>query len=161
MLNCSDLYSGLKWLGVEMTVEQMHTLMRRIDSDNDGLLDFVDFKRAFTTDGKGGINEEDSEEEGDEEDDGEGDGMKRLMGGFMSEEFPRFEIPELFADDSGNTRGAELSATTFTKFNVKIHQHKHFTEVWNTQGTMSRTKASIWAPNLMKAGAKRDRLRVR
>jgi len=50
MLTCSELFSGLQWLGLKMTSKQVHDLVRKIDSDNDGLVSFEDFKGAFHDD---------------------------------------------------------------------------------------------------------------
>ena len=46
-LTCSELYGGLTWLGLELEPEQVHSIVRRIDTDNDGLVSFEEFKAAF------------------------------------------------------------------------------------------------------------------
>jgi hypothetical protein len=46
-LSCSELYGGLTWLGLELEPEQIHSIVRRIDTDNDGLISFEEFKAAF------------------------------------------------------------------------------------------------------------------
>ena len=43
-LNCSELCSGITWLGLKLTETQIHDIVRCIDKDNDGLLSFVEFK---------------------------------------------------------------------------------------------------------------------
>ena len=46
-LTCSELYGGLTWLGLELEPLQIHSIVRRIDTDNDGLISFDEFKAAF------------------------------------------------------------------------------------------------------------------
>ena len=50
-LTCSELLSGVSWLGLRLREDQVHTIVRRFDSDGDGCLAFEDFKRAFHVDG--------------------------------------------------------------------------------------------------------------
>jgi hypothetical protein len=46
-LNCSQLYGGLDWLGLKLVPDQIQALVRELDSDHDGLLNFIDFKNGF------------------------------------------------------------------------------------------------------------------
>ena len=48
-LSCSELFGGLAWLGLEgaLDVPLIHALVRRVDSDGDGLVSMRDFRAAF------------------------------------------------------------------------------------------------------------------
>lgn len=47
LLNCSELYGALEWLGIKFTPNQVYDLVRRIAVDNEGLISYSDFKRVF------------------------------------------------------------------------------------------------------------------
>jgi hypothetical protein len=46
-MTSSELYSGLRWLGISPAVASVHALVTRLDSDADGLLSCDDFVAGF------------------------------------------------------------------------------------------------------------------
>jgi hypothetical protein len=47
-LSVEELYGGLTWLGVELTVIEMKALMAAVDSNADGNVSFAEFTAAFS-----------------------------------------------------------------------------------------------------------------
>ena len=47
VLGCTELYSGLCWLGLKVEPSDIYRLIRHIDSDNDGYITFFDFKSSL------------------------------------------------------------------------------------------------------------------
>jgi hypothetical protein len=47
LLTCSELYGALEWMNLRFTPNQVYELVRRIAVDNDGLINYADFKRVF------------------------------------------------------------------------------------------------------------------
>jgi hypothetical protein len=46
-MNCTELFSGAQWLGLSLSVEQTHDMVRAVDSDHDGLLTLRDWRAAL------------------------------------------------------------------------------------------------------------------
>eukprot|EP01052_Picozoa_sp_SAG31_P047575 SAG31_NODE_9580_length_1256_cov_1.287813_1_plen_195_part_10 len=51
LLTCSELYSGVRWLGLDLDVHHIHDIVRAIDANHDGLVTAEDFKNAFFVEG--------------------------------------------------------------------------------------------------------------
>ena len=47
-LTCSELYGGLLWLGMRVDPPMIHDIVRTIDTDCDGYVSWLEFKKAFT-----------------------------------------------------------------------------------------------------------------
>ena len=47
VLTCSELNSGLWWLGLQLEVPQVHNIVRSIDRDNDGIVDVEEIRDAL------------------------------------------------------------------------------------------------------------------
>ena len=136
-LTCSELYSAAKWLGLALSVEQVHAVVASIDTDNDGFLSFLDFKAGF-------------HEDGDEEDvlalfDG-ADAPQRPA----SLEIPQEQIPELNAGLAAESaKKIEIPEEVVRGFKVKlkpIDSSGDFRKVWNSEGTGARDLVSVWRP---------------
>ena len=69
----------------------------------------------------------------------------------------RHEITEL---GRAGQKAQDVSMDIILRFKVQRHKQKHFTELWNSQGTMSQAKISIWVPLLDKGMSKRNRKRI-
>eukprot|EP01052_Picozoa_sp_SAG31_P008167 SAG31_NODE_405_length_16084_cov_3.913982_10_plen_204_part_00 len=53
LLSCSELNAGFWWLGLKLPPEQIHSIVRAIDQDKDGLVSLSDFLAAFQVDASG------------------------------------------------------------------------------------------------------------
>lgn len=65
-LNCSELYGGLTWLGMDLTPPQIYNLMRSANTErgeNFGMLSFKEFATAFADPDLGGTAAEEVERE--------------------------------------------------------------------------------------------------
>ena len=49
-MSCSELYSALRWLQLQPSVDLVHEAMRRLDTDDDGCLTVDDFVCALQRD---------------------------------------------------------------------------------------------------------------
>ena len=137
-MTCSELFSATKWLGLELSVEQVHAVVRSIDSDSDGFLSFHDFKTGF-------------HEDGDEDD---------ILALFDSADasvrpseadVPQEQIPELNAALASDAEMAvEIPEEVVRGFKVKIKaidSSGDFKRVWTSEGTGARSFVSVWRPS--------------
>ena len=132
-LSCTELYSGVLWLGLPLTVPQVHDMVRTIDSDSDGFVSAFDFKRAFHV-------------EGDEE-----DVLREAADTDLSKRdaiiIPQHEIEELHRDaGTGGEEELETPDDVVQQFKVLSIDVGGFDEVWTSEGTMARSEVSVWAP---------------
>ena len=134
VLTCSEFYSGLCWLGLNIDVPQLHDIVRSIDSDSDGLISFGDFKKAFHDEGD---EQEVLSKNVDADDD-----LNNLL-------VPQKMIKEL-ADELNESEEVvtAIPDQVIHGFKVKPKAPTNFTRVWSSEDTMSREPVSIWAPTL-------------
>ena len=132
VLGCTELYSGMCWLGLAVKPEDIYRLIRHIDSDNDGYISFFDFKSALDM-YAGNVSVDKS---------------------FKKEEFnsvvPQQKIQEFYEMEDGAIRktSRKVSQGELQKFRVSQKPAIGYECVWTSRGTMSRAKCSIWIPNL-------------
>jgi hypothetical protein len=140
VMTCTELNSGLHWLGVELTVDQLHALVRSVDSDHDGLINVEDFKRAFEI-----VNTDDTDEPEMLASAGDDDQLSRPT-------IPLRPVKELHTDipetDVPQTVEVELTEEIIKAIKVKVHRQEKFNKVWTSVGTMTRTSVSVWAPDV-------------
>jgi hypothetical protein len=46
-ITASELYSALRWMGLEFSVQEVHDLIRKIATELEGAISYKDFKRVF------------------------------------------------------------------------------------------------------------------
>ena len=133
VLNCTELYSGMLWLGMTVTPENIYRLVRRIDSDRDGFVTFHDFKTSLDL-YAGNVSVDKS---------------------FDEEKFqtiiPQIRIKELIdLENIGRkvSKARRLSAKDLQKFRVSLKSPNGYECAWTSRGTMSRAKCSLWIPSL-------------
>ena len=140
-MTCSELHSAAKWLGLALSVEQIHAVVTSIDSDGDGFLGLQDFKTGF-------------HEDGDEEDvlalfDSESGG-----GGAVARpanlEIPQEQIAELnVALASDSEVAVDIPEEVVRGFKIKVKAIDavgDFKKVWTSEGTGARAFVSVWRP---------------
>ena len=130
-LNCSELYAALSWLGVELTPEDVYDVMRNGDSDHDGCLSFLDFSSTFRDPNNEMI-----------------DNQRRQV----SEEWTRVDIPpkiikELYELNKKIDKFVPTAITPkqLARLKVKVKECA-FDLVWSSEGSVSRSRVSIWRP---------------
>ena len=131
-LNCSELYAGITWLGLDLTPDDIYDIMRAYDSDKDGCLSYQDFSSTFKNpDAEAHQWLEGRSETGEE---------------FINIEIPPKLIRELY--DVGKEKKFEkrdIPPGVLEKLKVKIKKVPAFDKVWTSEGTNSRAKVSVWS----------------
>ena len=135
-ITCSELFSGCMWLGLELSLDAIHAVVRSIDSDNDGLIHVEDFKAAF-------------HEEGDEDE-------VLLIAGDLEEgvdpltvDIPQRKIAELSAGlnaEDNLVNAIDLPDELVKQYKLKLNSSKEVVEkVWdNAGGAGARSALSTW-----------------
>lgn len=149
-LNCSKLYGGITWLGLELSPDQLYSLMKHIDSNHDGYLSMEDFKHAFHKEGEtleGGHAMESSE-------------STRASARHLVIN-PR-PIKELYEMMEGNVKQmkVDISLKSLKGIKVKAQQHSNFIAVWDSRSIGARQQVSIWAPQTSVGVLQRNRDRM-
>ena len=146
-ITCSELFSGCIWLGLELTAEGIHAIVRSIDSDNDGLISVEDFKAAF-------------HEEGDEEE------VLNTCGDLeegvdpMSVDIPQRKISELSAAlnaDDEMVNAIELPDELVRQYKLKLGNcTEKLKKVWENSGGGGggRAALSVWSPTFGADGSR-------
>ena len=165
-LSCSELYGGLDWLGLRVTPGQIYDIVRNIDKENTGMVNFTEFRDAFHDDsegalaldtsstGAGGIDSGGGGGGGGEGDDGESKEGGMVTPDMIQPKFMRELNEEANVDKGGKGGGssdAPLEALPFAelkRFKFKIQKQSAFKSVWTSRGTMSRLKVSVWSPDV-------------
>jgi len=167
-ISCSELYSGLKWLGLRnVEPEQIYKIVQTMDSTGDGLVTFDEFVSAFTT----------------ARNSSRASGMAEHNAATPTSfsdrpadhsSIPRYQIPELNSElASTSTSGglaAENSSHMATKprdlasiahgFKIKIVKASSYNRIWESKGVLTQNKVSVWAPSLDAGFMHRNRLMV-
>ena len=136
LLTCSEMYSGIQWLGLDLDAPRIYDVVRAIDANHDGLLTSDDFKRAFFVEGDAELVLSRANAIAD------GEQLEEIK-------IPQSKIAELAQKETTDRQSIELTDMQIRKFKVELIQvDSSFTEMWTSKGTMARAKASIWAPNV-------------
>jgi hypothetical protein len=181
-LSCSELYGGLEWLGLELTPENIYDLVKRIDSNGDGLVSMADFKTAFHRKGEdveGGNGASalfgddavrssnalsagaDSENLASSEPRG---GLTLGRASMRNLTIPPKKIKELFQASTGDVvEGSSMNVTLkdIKGMKLKIQVQSNFNLVWDSRSIGSRINISTWEPSIThKKMVQRNRDRV-
>ena len=146
-LKCSEVYGALTWLGLDLRPEQVHDLVREIDSDHDGLVTLRDFKAAFAF------------ESADEEQRAvtAGQTQAALGGGGTKpvDKAPRPRAMQELHDETKKKQEVKLGHVppqVLQSVTAKLLEADGFDEVWNSRSTMSRTNVSVWSAHVGSGG---------
>ena len=148
VINCAELYGALEWLGIQgLSESQVHGVMRCLDKDKDGMLNLAEFKAAF---------QDPSPAE-----------LQALKAAavdavdYSDVVIPPKAIRELY--DTGNDRNAstvDLNVETVSHFKLKMKEIKDYHKIWTSQGSLTKSSASIWAGDLETSLLKQNRIRI-
>ena len=165
LIGCSELYSGLEWLGLHLVPSQVQDVVREMDKTGKGFVSFDEFRNAL------GIHKGEEEKEaaalldrqhtdvlrqqrGNSEDDAFGFGLSAIDGTSGRQApsdsvvmFERIEIETKQIQEIAQLNGDPgTSGTPGTKNIVKVlkdvkfytRKMTSFTRVWNTKKTKAR-----------------------
>jgi hypothetical protein len=173
-LTCSELYGGIEWLGLQVDPETIYTLVRNIDTDGDGLVNFDDFQNAFNrldvmlSKEEGGKTMAElswrsvmSGESSGTADGGEGSSAPSRSTIAITPK-PIKELSEaLVKKHEAAGQEVTITADKVARIKVKLVKLTNFVEVWNSKGSMGRSPVSVWAPDTRIGGMmKANRIRV-
>jgi hypothetical protein len=147
LVNCSELWGGLEWLGLpDLTPDQIHGLMRLLDHDNDGLLALHEFKQAFT-DARFSHSESLA---------------ARPCLDLSRIDIKRKAITEL-AMAGVHTRQrtrVSIGKAMLARIKIKACLQTQFDLIWNSSGLGAHTECGVWAPNVNLGVHKANRHRL-
>ena len=127
LVSAPELWRGLDWLGLKIDQVLIRDFFREVDKDKDGFINLEEFKGAV------GWNEE---EEG-------GQGMGTFQGAPI---LPPVPIP---GDKKAEVK---IPPPVLNGIKLKVRKITKFQKLWNSQGSMSRQKVSVWEP-IIQSGA--------
>mmetsp|Transcript_24616 Transcript_24616/g.56402 ORF Transcript_24616/g.56402 Transcript_24616/m.56402 type:complete len:579 (-) Transcript_24616:110-1846(-) len=124
LLNYAELYGGLEWLGLKMSPVLVRELLNKLDKDARGLVTLDAFKNAIGAD-------------------------EELTGdtSSLSIETP-IVLPKPPEDDGDGSGVVVIPPSILSHIKVKVKSVTNFSQVWNSRGSMSRSKVSVWEPVL-------------
>jgi Ca2+-binding EF-hand superfamily protein len=134
MLSGSELQAGLNWLGLKMDTMLLRHFMMELDKDKDGYINLEEFKQAV----------------GWEETDADVGNVVQYNG------VPLPPPPK----EVGHQHKLAIPAPVLAGIKVKVKRVGKFSNVWTSQGSMSREKGSVWEPADHKNSLKSNRAYV-
>ena len=135
LLNGEDLRRGMDWLGLKLDTALVGGFMTEVDKDRDGFINLEEFKAAVRF----------------EEDDDFQQSMAQFNGGMP--------LPPMPSDDTQKKK-VDIPEPVLGSVKVKVKKISKFSLVWNSQGSMSRYKSSVWEPVLPGGGLKQNKAAV-
>jgi len=125
-LDATELYSGLKWLGLDVKPDLVYFLIKTLDLTGEGTISFFEFKAVF---------------------DHGRDESKIVKGEYTKVEVPQFKIaPPPWLQKKENPKKRKLCSADFKFIIVKVDNVDRFKHVYNSKGAGSRSKVSVWRP---------------
>jgi Ca2+-binding EF-hand superfamily protein len=128
LLSYDDLKKGLAWLGLPLDQVLLLGFMKELDKDRDGFINLDEFKSAV---------------------DFEDDGTMAANAASFNNGMP---LPPMPDPNSKDKQVVNIPPPVLAAVKIKATKVKKFKLVWNSQGSMSRQKVSIWEP-VVQAGA--------
>lgn len=135
LLSGDDLKQGIEWLGLRLDSSLIHGFMKELDKDRDGFINLEEFKGAV----------------GFEDDGTMAENMAAFNGGMP--------LPPMPSAD-GEKKKVVIPEPVLRSVKVKVRKVTKFTLVWNSQGSMSRDKISVWSPNIDSGGFKQNKASI-
>ena len=130
MLNCSELYSGLRFLGLDFKPELVYDIIRNVDLDGNGGISFFEFKQTFTL-GRGGTD----------------DMGIHASGSFEPFTVKQFKIPELTDMMKEEERSQQtVTVSQLSKLSYHVERVGEFDSVWKSRGLGTRQKLAVYMP---------------
>ena len=162
VLMCSELYGGLTWLGMQLTPESIHEIVRHIDRTGEGRVCWNDFETALSQ----RTHEEKMDDNTTTSAKGSGGAWQseiKTQGRFRRVRIPPRPMPELWVDPRTKDIKAvhDIPLNVLNEIKVKIKTASNFNFVWDSKSTKARQRVSIWRPQLEKTfKIKRNKMRI-
>jgi len=121
LLNYDDLKRGLAWLGLPLDQVLLLGFMKELDKDRDGYINLDEFKAAVGF---------------------EDDGTMAANAAAFNNGMP---LPPMPSNDK-EKKAVKIPPPVLAAIKVKVKKITKFGLVWNSQGSMSRQKISVWEP---------------
>ena len=134
MLSGSELQAGLDWLGLKLDTMLLRQFMRELDKDKDGFINLEEFKQAV--------------------------GWEEAEGETTVAQYSGVPLPPPPKDAGGHKHKLAIPAPVLAGIKLKVKRVGKFTQVWTSQGSMSRVKGSVWEPADHKSTFKSNRAYV-
>ena len=135
LLSAEDLKRGIDWLGLKLDQTLVAGFMKELDKDRDGFINLDEFKGAvgFEDDGSMAAN------------------MAAFNGGMP--------LPPMPSED-GEKKKVIIPEPVLGAVKVKVKKVTKFSLVWNSQGSMSRERISVWEPKIDSGGFKQNKASI-
>lgn len=134
MLSGSELQAGLDWLGLKLDIMLLRQFMRELDKDKDGFINLEEFKLAV--------------------------GWEETEGEANLATYNGVPLPPPPPKDVGLQHKLAIPAPVLAGIKIKVKIVGKFTQIWKSQGSMSRVKGSVWEPVDHKSTFKSNRAYV-
>lgn len=134
LLSMDDIRRGMDWLGLKLDPALLAGFMKEVDKDKDGFINLEEFKKAVAF-----------------EEDEEFKASPAYNGGLP--------LPPMPSDDQ-EKKTVAIPEPVLGSVKVKVRKVTKFSLVWNSQGSMSRERISIWEPNIQSGGLKQNKASV-
>lgn len=135
LLNGEDIRLGMEWLGLKLDPALIGGFMKELDKDRDGFINLDEFKGAVGF-----------------EDDGT---MAQNMASFNN----GMPLPPMPSDD-GEKKKVVIPEPVLGAIKVKVKRATKFSPVWNSQGSMSRERISVWDPKVESGTFKQNKASI-
>jgi Ca2+-binding EF-hand superfamily protein len=141
LLNYEDLKRGLEWLGLKLDQALMLGFMKEVDKDKDGYINLDEFKKAVGWEGSDGAAAAAADE-------------LPAFGGAM------MPLPPMPPTDEEAKKHVKIPEAVLAGIKLKAKKITKFIPIWDSKGTMSRYKASIWAPVVQSSSFRANKANV-
>jgi Ca2+-binding EF-hand superfamily protein len=121
LLNYDDLKQGLEWMGLKLDQVLLLGFMKELDKDRDGYINLEEFKGAVGF---------------------EDDGSMAANAAAFNNGMP---LPPMPSNDK-EKKVVQIPPPILAAIKVKVKKISKFNLIWNSKGSMSRQKISIWEP---------------
>jgi Ca2+-binding EF-hand superfamily protein len=135
LLSTEDLKLGLDWLGLKVDHSLLVGFMQEVDKDKDGFIDLNEFKNAVGFEDTGNMAE----------------AMAKFNGGMP--------LPPMPSDDKAK-KAVTIPEPVLGAIKVKVKKATKFSQVWNSQGSMSRYKIAVWEATIQSGAFKQNKAAV-
>jgi len=139
LLNYEDLRRGLEWLGLKLDQALLLGFMKEVDKDSDGFINLEEFKAAVGW-------------EGAEQ------GANDALPAFSSDSI--VPLPPMPPTDEEAKKTVKIPESVLAGIKLKLKKISKFNQVWNSKGSMSRYKASVWAPIVQSGNFRNNKANV-
>ncbi len=137
LLNYDDLRRGLEWLGLKLDQSLLLGFMKEVDKDTDGFINLTEFKKAVGWEGGEGGNE-----------------ILPVFGGDAM-----MPLPPMPTDEE-DKKNVNIPEAVLAGIKIKVKKITKFINIWDSKGSMSRSKTSVWAPVVQSASFRANKAAV-